>query len=243
MKKTLFGAAAALALAAPGFALAQTTGEIGAHYNSIDLNNGPDIDAWGLDVGVAHDFGGFVVQGDAVSGRYDVGADIGVSNVAVAGGVRNADYAVYGYVGHISLGAEAPTIGVGGQLHMDRVSFNGSIGVADFNGADVRAANIDGTYFFTDNFGVLAEVGYGEARGAGGAEWSSAGVGGIYRVSGAPVTLDFGYRRTEHDTRDSDLLRLGVSLNFGTQTAREAARSGPSFNGATRLYEQTINAL
>jgi len=242
MKMKLFGAAAALALAAPGLAMAQTTGEVGVHYNNLDIENTPDIDVWGLDLGVAHDFGGFTVQGDAISGRYDAGADIGISNVSVAAGVRNDTYAAYGFVGHTSFGAEAPSIGFGGQFHLDRLTFNGSVGVADFNGFDVRAVNVDGVYYFTDNFGVLGEVGYGEGRGGGlDADWTSMGVGGIYRVSGSPMTVDFGYRRTEHDFNDSDLLRLGVSLTFGTSTAREAARTGPSFDGARRLHEQTIN--
>lgn len=243
MRKTLFGAAAALAIAAPGMALAQTTGDVGVHYNNLDIDGVSDIDVWGLDVGVAHDFGGWTVQGNAISGRYDAGADIGIGNVSVAAGVRNDAYAVYGFVGHTSFGADSANIGVGGQVHMDRLTFNGSVGVADFSGFDVRAANVDGTYYFTDNFGVLAELGYGEARGGPGADWTSYGVGGVYRISGTPATFDFGYRRTEHDFTDSDLLRFGVSLAFGTNSAREAARSGPSFNGGERLYEQMGNIL
>ncbi|MCR6644304.1 MAG: hypothetical protein NVV62_07195 [Terricaulis sp.] len=243
MKKFLLGAAAAVAIAAPGAALAQTTGEVGVHYNNIDLQNGPDMDVWGLNAAVAHDFGGFTVQGDASSSRYDASSDIGIGNVSIAAGVRNDAYAVYGFVGHSSFGSDSANIGFGGQYHLDRLSFNGSVGVADFDGIDVRAANIDGTYYFTDNFGVLAEVGYGEARGGGETEWTSAGVGGIYRFNQSPLTFDFGYRRTEHDVRDSDLLRVGATIAFGTTSARDAARNGPSFNGGRRLAEQTINVF
>lgn len=243
MKKLLLGAAAAVAIAAPGAALAQTTGEVGVHYSAVDLQNGPDIDVWGLNAAVAHDFGSFTVQGDAASSRYDANSRIGIGNVSIAAGVRNDAYAVYGFVGHSSFGSDSANIGFGGQYHLDRMSFNGSVGVADFDGADVRAVNLDGVYYFTDNFGVLAEVGYGESRGGGTIEWTSAGVGGIYRFNQSPLSLDFGYRRTEHDTRDSDLLRFGATLAFGTTSARDAARNGPSFNGGRRLAEQIINVF
>jgi hypothetical protein len=245
MKKYLIGAAAALAIAAPGIAAAQTTGNVGVNVGNLDIDGSDDIDIYGLNAGVAHDFGSWTVQGDATSERLDVGGgDLGIGNVTVSAGVRNDSHAVYGFFGHSTFGSDSLNFGIGGQYHLNQMTFNGSVGYADFDGADMTAVNVDGTYFFTDNFGAMAEVGYGELDGFGpDSDWTTFGVGGVYRFTASPVALNFGYRRTEGVSFDADLLRLGVSLPFGTDTAREDARSGATFNGGRRLYEGFLNVL
>lgn len=245
MKKLLLGAAALIAIAAPGAAAAQTTASAGIQVGNTETDTGADFDNYGLNAGFAHDFGGWTFQADGVSERLDAGgAEVGVGYGAFSAGVRNDSYALYGFLGHESLlVASGIQVGAGGQLYLGSATLNGTIGIVDFDGASVTAATVDGTWFFTPNFGLTGEVGYGEADAAGDPDWTAYGIGGTWRLTGSPVSFDFGYRQIDGDGVDADQWRLGLSFDFGTGTAQERSQDGPSFNGARRLYEHTFAVL
>lgn len=242
MKRLLTGAAMAAALIAPGVASADT-GSVGAHYGNIDVGTS-DADLYGLDLNYNHDFSnGWTVQGSATSDRLDAGggSTAGIGNIDIAAGVRNDNHAVYGFVGQTNLFfGDSLNLGVGGQMYLPRATLNGSLGYADFDGGSATNVHVDGTYFFTDNFGVTGDLGYIDFDSG---SLNIYGVGATYRFAGSPVSLDAGYQVADGDSGDVDFFRLGFNINFGTETAREQSQSGASFNGGRRLYGDILGAL
>lgn len=245
MKTYLLTAAIAAALAAPGVAAAQDSGQVGVHYGSLDANgSSSSIDLYGIDLGFSHQMnGGLVLQADGASDRLSVsGSNAGIGFAAVSVGTRNDSYALYGTLGNSSLAfADAITAGVGGQLYLGQATLNGSVVYGDFDGADATDVHADGTYFFNDNLGVSAEAGYIDFSST---SISTYGVGGVWRPTGSPFSIDLGYQNADVDGGPNiDTWRIGFAYNFGTATAREQSQSGASFNGARRFYQDILGAL
>jgi|CXWL01.1.fsa_nt_gi hypothetical protein len=241
MRKFLLSGAALLAVAAPSVAAADTAA-IGGHYGNASVS-ATDLDLYGFDLGYSHEFSNnWTIQADGVSDRVDSsGFEAGLGYAAVAFGMRSEGHALYGFVGHADLlGESAITLGVGGQLYFGHATLNGSVGYDDFDGASITNASVDGTWFVSDNFGVNALASYGEADVSGSPDWTTLGIGGVWRFTGSPVAVDFGYRNVDASGSDIDVWRIGFTINIGTDTARAQSQSGPSFNGARRLYEDSL---
>lgn len=245
MKNILLGAAAAFAVAAPGIAAADTA-DVGIHIGSIDPDSGSDIDVWGLDGAFSHELGsGWVLQADGLHDRMDFGgADLGNSYGAVNLGMRGGSHAFYGFVGLSDVFALSfINLGVGGQLYLGNATLNGSIGWSDADDFDISTTDVrlDGTWFFTDNFGVTGQVGWAETD-AGGTEtdWTTLGAAAAWRFTGTDWTANAGYQNIDADGGDADVFRLGFSYNIGTSSERERSQAGASFNGARNLYEDTL---
>ena len=247
MKKYFLGAAAALALAAPGIASAETTAEVGVTLGNIDFGAGGDADTLGINGAFSHETGnGLTIQFDGSHTRLDAGADLGVGNVSASLGMRNEGHAFYGFLGMSDVDAFSSTnLGVGGQLFLDRFTLNGSYGHAEIDtvNVDFDSLHIDGTYFFTDNFGVGAELGQSEIDAGGGDEWTTLGVNGVYRFNGSPFAINAAYRNLDFDLGgEAEVLRIGFTYNIGTSSELERSRSGASFNGA-RVLAEDVGAL
>jgi hypothetical protein len=242
MKKILMGAAAALAVAMPGVASADTA-EVGFHFGNIEPDGGSDADIYGLDGGYSHAFSnGWTLQLDGQVDRLDVGGDLGSSYGAVNLGMRNDSHSFYGFVGMSDAFALSFTnIGVGGQLYLGQATINGSIGYSDADaGVNVTNARVDGTWFLNDNFGLTAEAGWAEAEAGGDIDWTTLGVGGAWRFAGTGFTLNGGYQNIDADGGEADVWRLGLTYHIGTASERERSQSGASWNGARRTYEDTL---
>lgn len=242
MKKLLTGAAIAAALIAPSMASADT-GSAGVHLGNLDSGSS-DVDVYGLDLGYNHDFSnGWTLQGDATSERFESGgSSIGIGNLNISAGMRHDSHAIYGFVGHSSLlFADGVNVGVGGQIYLPNATLNGSVGYADFDGGNATNVHADGTYFFSDNFGLSGDLGYVDFDSSGSA--TIYGIGAVYRFAGSPVSLEGGYQVADFDGGDVDGIHIGLSINFGTETAREQSQSGASFNGGARLYHDFISGL
>jgi len=250
MRKILMGAAAALAVAAPGAALADSA-EVGAHIGNIDAESGGDLDYWGLDGAYSHDFAsGWTLQLDGTHESLDAGGgDLGTSYGAVNLGMRSGGHAFYGFVGLSDIVALSFTnIGVGGQLYLGNVTLNGSVGYAwgDAGGdIEVLNAHVDGTWFFTDNFGIMAEAGWAEldASGGGDNEVETLGLGGVFRFTGSPVAINLNYRNVDTDSTELDVWQIGFTYHIGTGSERERSQSGASWNGAENLYRSTLYGI
>lgn len=245
MRKILMGAAAAFAVAAPGVAAADSA-DVGFHYANVDPDAGGDGDLYGLSGAYSHQLGnGWVMQADGLHDRLDFGGgDIGSSYGAVNLGMRGDSHAVYGFVGlSDAFAISFINLGVGGQLYLGNATINGSIGWSDADDFDLSttSARLDGTWFFTDNFGLTGEVGWAETE-TGGADidFTTLGVGAAWRFAGTGWTANAGYQNVDPDTGDADIFRLGVSYNIGTSSERERSQEGASFDGARNLYEDTL---
>lgn len=239
MKKILLGAAAALAIAAPGIASADSA-DVGVSYSNTDIDNF-DFDTWTLNGAFVHQLdGNLVLQADGEINRTDFGGgtDLGTSYGAVNFGVRNETYAFYGFVGMSDLFAVSATnYGIGGQYYLSNMTFNGSYGMSDWDGGlDMTNLHVDATYFFTDNLSVTAEAGKTDIDFA---DWTTLGVGGAWRPDGSNFTFNIGYKNMDFDGTDGDQWRLGFTYNIGTASERERSQTGASLNGARTLFEET----
>lgn len=242
MRKVLLGAAALIAIAAPGVAVANS-GEVGLSFSNTDVDSVGDFDTLRLDGAFNHTTsGGFVLQFDAAHDRIDTGiADLGVGYGAVSFGTRTDGYAFYGFAGLSDFAALSGTnFGLGGQMYLGNITLNASAGWAELETADVSITNVNfnGTYFFTPNFGLGAEASWSEAELGPDVDWTTLGVNAVYRFAGSPFAIGAGYQWQEFDGGvDADTWRLRLSYNFGTGSELERSQSGASFDGARRLFE------
>jgi hypothetical protein len=246
MKKILLGAAAAIAIAAPSVAFADTA-QVGAHIGNLEPELGSDADYWGIDGAYSHDMAnGWTLQLDGMHESIDTGGgDLGASYGAVNLGMRSDSHALYGFFGLSDvIGANFTNVGIGGQLYLGQATINGSLGYAwsDVGGfdLDVTGAHVDGIWFFTDNFGVSAEAGWAEAESLGDFEVDTLGVGGVYRFANTPFSINANYRNVDNEGFEVDVWQLGLTYNIGTGSEREQSQSGSSWNGGENLYLSTL---
>jgi hypothetical protein len=238
MKKFLLSAAAALAIAAPGVAAADSA-DVGVNFSNTDA--GGDFDAWSLNGAFVHNLdGNMILQFDGEHIKMDVGgsADFGAGYGAANFGVRNDSYAFYGFVGLSDTFAFSGTsYGIGGQFYLPNMTFNGSYGITDFGGNfDMSNLHVDATYFFTDNFGISAEAAQSDMDFA---DLRTLGVGAVWRPDGTNFTFNAGYRNFDFDGLDADQIRIGFTYNIGSSSAKENSQSGASLSGARTLFEET----
>ena len=220
MKKFLLGAAAALAIAAPGVASAQS-GYVDLGYSTTDV--GSDIDAW--TIGGAYAWGGngsLGVQLDGVIGshEYDTGGvDVDTYNFGAHLFTRNDSYLFGGFasIGNTDFSVfdyDYYTVGLEGAYYLARTTLNGALSYseADDLNSDATALDLGATHFVTDNFSFGGTVGFGEISDL---DFVSFGVGAEYQFTGAPISVFGGYNTTDYDAFDADTLSVGVRWNFG----------------------------
>lgn len=244
MKKILFGAAAVLAIAVPGAALAQSGfAEVG--YSSTDISS-TDLDSW--HVGGAAAWGGngslgFQLDGAFGSHEYSGGGpEADTFNLTGHIFGRNDNHMVGAFVGYGNTDFSGFdygywTLGVEGALYMSRTTLDGVIAYSDSDDLDAQMTTVDVglTHFVTDNFSIGGGVGFGDIEG--GSEFTSYGIGGEFQFTGAPISIFGGYDVTDFDGSDVDVLSIGARWNFGG-TLLERDRSGASLsrnNGFARL--------
>lgn len=222
MKKYLLGAAAALAIIAPGVASAQS-GYVDLGYTSTDLEFGGDVDTTAL--GGAYSWGGngtvgFQVDG-AIAQHEFSGGDVDTYNFGGHAFVRNDSYLVGGLVnfGNTDFGGGADydyyTIGAEGAIYLQRTTLNGALTWSDSEDLDnsITALDLGVTHFITDNFSIGGNVGAGEFDA--GSDFTSFGLGAEYQFASLPVSLYGGWSTTDYDGFETDGLTLGVRYNFG----------------------------
>lgn len=243
MKKILLGAAAAMAIAAPGVAAADTNAVIGAHYSNTDFDSF-DFDSYGINGAFSHDLrSGAVLQMDGRWNRLDVGSgapDLGGSYGAVHYGMRNDAYSFAGFIGFSDFFALSGTgVGIEGQMFLGNVNLGGSLGYADYDGElDATNVQVDGAYFFTPNLALTGVVAYTEVDfGPGGdADFTTLGIGGEWRFDGSPFSINAGYRNHDFDGGDADTWLIGFNVDLGTGSVQDRTRSGPGLTGAQALF-------
>jgi len=234
MKKFLLGAAAALAIAAPGVASANS-GHVDLSYTNTDFDGG---DADTTAIGGAYVWGGEGTVGfqlDGTIGQHDfsTGGDVDTYNLGGHAFVRNEGHLIGGFVnfGNTDFGGGSEydyyTLGAEGAIYMSRTTLNGVLSWSDSEDLDtsLTALDLGVTHFVTDNFSVGGTAGFGEVDG--GSEFSSFGLGGEYQFASFPVSLYGGWNTTDFDGFEADALTLGVRYNFGG-TLLDRDRSGAS---------------
>jgi opacity protein-like surface antigen len=242
MKKILLGAAAAIAIAAPSVAAADTNAVVGLQYSNTDIDGFGDFDQYGLNGAFSHDMGSGVLQMDGEMGRVDAGGCcVGNSYGAVHYGWRNDSHAFGGFAGLSDFFiASGLGVGVEGQLFLGNFNLGGSVGHVDFDDFDLDAtsAQIDGAYFLTPNFAINGLVAFSEADFSGSdADWTTLGIGGEWRFDSSPFSIDAGYRNTDFDGDEADTWTVGVNWDLGTASVQDRTRTGPGFQGARNMFD------
>lgn len=248
MRKLIVGVAAAfLAIAAPGMASADSNAVVAFTVGNGEPDGADDSNFFGLNAGFSHEMmNGWTLQVDGAHHRVDAGADINTSYAAVGLGVRNDQYSLGGFVGmHGLSGLDATSIGVNGQLFLSQAVINGSVGFATQDDVDVDVTNIsvDGTWFFNDNLGLSLQVGHTEIDNGTDEDYNTIGAGVEYRFTDSPFSVGFNYAKRDPDAGDVDVWQISLAMDLGTGSLSERARSGPSWNGARRVFEEFEAAI
>jgi hypothetical protein len=237
MKKFLMGAAAALAIAVPGVAAAETNAVVGVTYGNSEYDDGDDFDAYGINGAFSHDFsGGLFLQMDGEHNRVDFGADLAESYGAIHVGTRNDTYALAGFVSLDEFFALSGTgVGVEGQWYVGNLTLGGSLGYLTFDTADLEATSgqIDAAYFITPNFSVNGLVAMTDIDGFDDEEISY-GIGAEYRFS-SPLSVSANWRTDDFDVFEVDTWTIGLTFDLGTGSLIERQQQGPSMQGARNL--------
>jgi hypothetical protein len=236
MKKFLVGAAAAAAILAPVAASADTTAVVGIQYSNTDIDSF-DFDAYGINGAFNHGFSnGTYVQMDVAADRIDAGGCcLDSSYAAVHYGMRNDNYAFGGFVSLDELFIYSGLgIGLEGQWYTPNMVFNGSVANYDFSDLDASTTSVtlDGSYFFTPDFSVTGRATFAddELYGDDVTVW---GLGGEYRFSGQPFSIELGYRQADAFDNDITSWTIGFNIDLGADSLYDRATSGPSQSGAS----------
>lgn len=245
MKTYLLGAAAALAIAAPGVAAAQS-GYVDLGYSNGEVEVGPfedDADGWTVGGAAAWDGNGALgFQLDALLGNTDVdgGGDIDTFNLGGHLFSRNSGHLIGGFVniGEVDFGGGADfdywTFGLEGQLYLSSTTLDGAVSYsdADDSNAELLAFDVGLTHFVSDNFSLGANFGFGSIEGGGpDTDVSTLGLGAEYQFASLPISVFGGYQHSELDDFDveSDALSIGIRYNFGGSLF-DRNRSGASLS-------------
>jgi len=244
MKKFLLGAAAALAISAPGVAAAQS-GYVDLGYQSTEADiAGVEADGDGWTVGGAAAWGGNGSLGVQIDGllsqsEADGGGEADTWNVGGHLFSRHDGGLIGGFVNYGNVDIDGGgdfdfwTAGVEGQLYMSRGTVDGALSYSEGDDVDssLTALDLGYTHFVTDNFSFGGNVGFGQIDdGTDDADLVTYGVGAEYQFASVPISLFGGWQHAEIDDADADAdsLGIGVRWNFGGASLLERNRSGAS---------------
>lgn len=252
MKKILLGAAAAMAIAAPTLAHAETTGVIDLGYQSDDLNKGySNFDLWHLGGAVQTDLGssGWTVQLDgntALQSWDNSSGDDGQGYAAVHADTSMGTWDVGGFVGiqnyyddgGVILGAETRTA-------FGNISVQGSLGYGtwnEYNDFTTWDGHVDAAYFFSPNMAVTAGFTYQEVdsdyspSSDNQTEWS---LGGEYQFANG-MEVYGGYLNSDNDYSGGytvDTWNLGVRFHLNGGSLQDYTNHGASWNAAQTISD------
>lgn len=238
MKKFLLGAAAALAIAVPGVASAQS-GYVDLGYSSSEGDvAGFDVEGDGWTFGGATAWGG----NGSLGGQFDatIGESENTSSWNIGGHLftRDDNYLFGGFVNYGNTepdgapDSSAWTAGVEGQWYAGRNTFDWAISYSDAEDLDATftGADVGLTHFATDNFSFGGGLGFGNVDVAGfDSNTMTYGIGAEYQFASAPISIYGGWNHAEIDDFDTqaDTLSVGVRYNWGGSLL-ERNRSGAS---------------
>jgi hypothetical protein len=242
MKKILLGAAAALAIAAPGVANANAIGSVGIAYGPMDQSDdGTKEDMLSLEANFATEMGHHQFQLGAAS--FDMDHSGHSHNYGALEGHlgHSRDTHAFGvFAGALQLSGDvAYGVGVEGAFYFGNFTVGGDISYASTRGDpafDIASAAVNGAYYFAPNLALTGEVGYidSEWMGTESANWA---LGLEYLFAGMPISVSGDYIATDADydfgggTSDTNVWQLGATYHFGGPDLMSRDRAGASQGG------------
>ena len=241
MKEMMFGAAAILAAAAPGFASAEAIGSLGVAYGSQDQDNDPSKDdLLAIEGVVALDAGGYDFQLGV--GNFDAKFDDHSHNYgAVDAHIgRSGDTYAFGvFGGALNLSGDvAYGVGLEGAWYVGNFTVGGDVSYASTRGDpayDMSSAFVNGAYYFSPNLAARGEVGWIDTEWMG-SESIAYAVGLEYLFTSLPISISGEYLATDADftgggSQETTGWQLGVAYQFGGADLMARDRAGPSQGG------------
>jgi hypothetical protein len=239
----LLGAAALLAVAAPGVASA-TSGYVGAGYTALDDDDSTDKDgSIDLNGAVVTDLtGSWDLQFNADYSAMDHGThDDPFTTTTVHAFTRNPNWAAGGFVGMFNRGgSNFWDAGIEGQLYLGSFTLTGAYTHADesnCSGCDSASDWVDlsGDFFLSPNTSIGANVSWYDDA------WESEsgylyGVNIEHQFAGSPFSVGAGYLMLDGDydgggSHQVDSFSVFARWNFGTSDLRERSTEGASMPG------------
>lgn len=248
MKNILMGAVAALALAAPGIASADTIGSIGAAWGPMDDDNDSTRDdILALQGDFSTDVGGHTFQMGAAN--FDMYHDnhshnYGAIDAHLGMGGDSHAFGVYGGALNLS-GDVAYGLGAEGAFYFGNFTLGGDIFYASTRGDpayDNSGASLNGGYYFSPNLAVRGQVEYLDS------EWMASesttySAGAEYQFASLPISVSGDYYNSDvsydfaTDT-DVDVWQLGVAYHFGGSDVMSRDRAGANQGGLVDVARQ-----
>ena len=139
------------------------------------------------------------------------------------------------------------TVGLEGQLYMARTTLDGAVSYSEGDDADAEltAADVGLTHFFTDNFSVGGSAGFGNIdTGAGDGDATTFGLNAEWQFASAPISIFGGWQHVEIDDIDSDADTLGVGVRYnwgGSLIDRNRSGAGLARRGG--LISRVLGAI
>ena len=249
MKKLLLGAAAALAVAAPGIAAAETSGNIDFSLGATEYDGGSEFDQTNLGGAVQFDTGaGWTVQLDGRTSNVEFDGSSGTSSTGYAAAhatTSNGAWDFGGWAGLVNYyGTGGWTIGGETRTNFGNFSVQGSIGyssIETFSDFETMSYQVGGAYFFTPNFSVNASAALHDIdAGFTDIEMTDLGVGAAYgfgngfEVYGGYVSSDFDFSGS---STDADTWNLGLRYHFNGGTLQDNANDGASWSAVRAISD------
>lgn len=252
MKKSLLiGAAAILAMAAPGVASAEMNGHVGAAWGWLDDDDSSDKDGvWAFDGAFStpvHNNWVFQFDGSMIDMDHgDHGHSFGNTQAHMF--MRSDTHAFGGFVAAANIDGD-PFFGLGleGAAYFNRFTWSGQIGGMwehDTDNDQIFNVSTRGDFFINDNFSIGAELGWTDS------EWESeeavvGGINGEYQFNNSPFSVSLGWVHGDSDydgggSHEIDQVTLGGRINFGTASLFERNRSGASMVGLNNAVRDSI---
>lgn len=252
MKKILLGAAAALAIAAPGVALADTSGYVEGGYEGTEYDPGSEYDALHLGGGIYHSMGGWAIQADGrtVNQEWDGSSgDDGHGYAAVHAATEGGAWDFGGFVGLLDYyGDGGMMIGGETRTNFSNLSLQGNLGYAEFDEFteySLLDGRIDAAFFFMPNFAVTGGVARSEWDYApNNYEATSLSVGAAFQFAQHfTVSGEYIYGDWERDTGgdyETDTFRIALRFDIDGGSLQDVTNDGASWNGGAALHESML---
>lgn len=245
MKKHILGAAAALAVVAPGVAAADTNGFVGFNYATLDDSWDSDKDdAYGLNGAVVTNIGGaWNLQFDAAQSNMTHGDhNHAYSDANVHAFYRTDAFAVGGVFGYENNGDALYSLGAEGQYYLPHFTLTGAYTYqSDLSDDDYQAHNVgvDGQFFIKPNLAVGAGVQWADSEWAN-QEGYNYSVNAEYQLPASPLSFGASYTKSDLDSGGGghygDVFGVFARWNFGTPDLQTRSRSGASLTGGADAF-------
>lgn len=231
MRNWIIGAAALLAVAAPGVAAA-ASGYVGAVYSEVEVDGADDADAYGVEGAVAFSGSGTIVfeVDAAIVDSDDTDETYGLTGHIYS---RNADHLFGGFVGIAnSDDSETWIAGLEASKFFTNWTLAGALVYANNDDleADGYGVNAQARVFVHDNFRLQGNLGWAQVDTDSPGDDDDAflyGVGGEYQFASLPVSIGASYNRVDADEAETDVLSATLRYNWGG-TLRDRDRNGAS---------------